>query len=170
MKEKEIDGILFSVAPFQAMEALKLKRELFEKLGPAFGQALGLLKNGITDVGEIELNGEAAARTIEKLISKLDEETFIGLIRRLLRNVTASMTVEGKQVKRSFAANTFDASLDVVFSGRLFTIYPVILLVLEANYPDFFGKMGGIGSKIRQMATSVQPVPASENGSTGLAM
>lgn len=37
------------------------------------------------------------------------------------------------------------ASLDE--EGRLFSIYPVMLLVLEANYPDFFGKMAGsIGS------------------------
>lgn len=164
-KEKTIDGIKFVVTAFQAIEAFKLKSYLMKKFGPSLGQALGTLKGGLPasgDIGEVKLDGEAMSRAIQSLMEQLDEHDFIEFLKRMLRNVAAH--VKGKQFY--FTEDTFDASLDIVFTGKLFTVYPVLLLVLEANYPDFFDKVArGIGSKIKKIITSGPGDENSKNGS-----
>ena len=53
--------------------------------------------------------------------------------------------------------DNFEQNFNKVFGGRLFSIYPVMLLVLEANYPDFFGKVAGnIGSLTQRINTFAQ--------------
>jgi hypothetical protein len=42
-KKKEINGVQFSVAPFLAVQALRLKAYLAKLFGPALGQTLGAL-------------------------------------------------------------------------------------------------------------------------------
>jgi len=157
-KEKEISGIKFSVVPFQVVEALKLKPYLLSKLGPAFGLALGTLKDGLPEngnIGDIKLDGPGISNAIEKLVSQLDETSFIDLIKRLFKNVTAYVTKDGQPLQIQFTDLNFENAMNIVFEGKLFSIYPVMALVLEANFPDFFGKMAqGIGSKIRQIVTS----------------
>ena len=153
-KEKTIDGIKFVVTAFQAVEAFKLKSYLMKKFGPTLGQALGTLKDGLPTsgaIGDVKLDGNAVALAVESLVEQLNEDEFIAFLKRMLRNVVAH--TKGKQFV--FTEETFDASLDIVFSGKIFSVYPVLLLVLEANYPDFFGKMArGIGSKIKKIITS----------------
>lgn len=153
-KERMIDGIKFVVTPFQAVEAFKLKSYLIRKFGPTLGQALGTLKDGLPtsgNIGDIKLDGDAIGRAVQSLAEQLDEDEFVTFLKRMLRNVVAH--VKGKQF--AFTDDTFDAALDIVFSGKLFSVYPVLLLVLEANYPDFFGKVArGIGSKIQKIITS----------------
>jgi hypothetical protein len=160
-KTKEIDGVQFSVTPFPASEAFKLKAYLFKKFAPAAGELSGILKDGFPEsgkIGDIKIDGQVISQTLEKLVAQLGEEDFLALIKRIMQNVCAELTVDGKDLKLFFAQNTFDASLDIVFSGRLFSIYPVLLFVLEANYPDFFGRMAGnIGGRIRKIATSGSP-------------
>jgi hypothetical protein len=158
-KTKIIDGVEFTVAPFMAVEALRLKAYLIKTFGPAFGQMLGTLKDGLPKSGSIEdikLDGPSLAGAIETLMAQLDEEAFINLIKRMFAN----MTVKGKDEKgqgfmRQFDTANFNASMETVFSGRLFTIYPVMGLVLEANYPDFFEKtVRNIGKRITVTASS----------------
>jgi hypothetical protein len=166
-KTKEIDGIQFSVTPFPAIEAFKLKAYLLKKFAPAFSQILEMV-NGIPKGGtvfDITFNGDVITKAVKELITQLDEEEFTALLRRLLQNVCAKTSVDGKALELYFTKDTFEASLDIVFSGSLFTVYPVLLFVLEANFPDFFGKMGGIGGKIQKMLSSEPQKPASKNGS-----
>lgn len=75
----------------------------------------------------------------------------------MLRYVTAKGTdSDGKPVVAMFGDN-FEANFNKVFAGRLFSIYPVMLLVLEANYPDFFGKVAGsIGSLTKRISSFAQ--------------
>jgi hypothetical protein len=171
MKEKEINGVLFTVVPFKAVEALKLKAFLLKKFGPSLGQALGVLKDGLPEsggFGDLRLDGAALSQAIEKLMEQLGEPEFIDLIKRLFKNVTASLMKDGKPLQFSFTEIQFDTAMDVVFTGQLFSIYPVMLLVLEANYPDFFDRLApGIGSRIKQMATSGPAEEASKNESDG---
>jgi hypothetical protein len=168
-KTKEIDGVQFSVTPFPASEAFKLKAYLFKKFAPATGELSGILKDGFPEsgkIGDIKIDGRVIAQTLEKLVAQLGEDDFLALIKRLMQHVFAEITVDGKDLKLFFTQNTFDASLDMVFSGRLFSIYPVLLFVLEANYPDFFGKMAGtIGGRIRQMASLEPPGTVSKEES-----
>jgi len=166
-KEKEIDGIRFSVAPFQAIEALKLKPFLVKKFGPSIGQALGVLKDGLPESGsinDVHLDGAALSQAVEKLMEQLSEDDFISLIKRLFRNVTAFVPKEEKLLELTFTDATFENSMNLVFSGRLFSVYPVMLLVLEANYPDFFGKTAqAIGSRIKKIATSEPAKPSAQS-------
>ena len=165
-KTKTIDGIEFSVAPFMAVEALRLKAFLLRTFGPALGQMIGTLKHVLTKKGELapdmQIDGDSLSKTIETLTSQLDEDSFVNLIKRMFANLVA----KGKDQKtqkgfaRQFDAAHFDNSMNDVFSGRLFSIYPVLLLVLEANYPDFFEKtVRSIGKSIRETLSSE---PASE--------
>ena len=156
--EKTIGDIKFSVAPFQAVEALRLKSFLLKKFGPSFGQVLGILKDGLPTsgrIGDIKLDGDIMSQAIEKLMEQLGEDEFEAFIKRMFRNVTAGLIKDGTSLQLSFADQAFVTSMEIVFTGRLFTVYPVLLLVLEANYPDFFGKMAqGFGTKIQRILTS----------------
>jgi hypothetical protein len=165
-KTKEIDGIPFSVTPFPAIEAFKLKSYLIKKFAPAFSQVLGML-NSIPKNGnflDIKFDSDIITKAVKELILQLDENDFMELLRRLMQNVCARTSVDGKALELYFTKDRFEASLDIIFSGNLFTVYPVLLFVLEANYPDFFKKAGGIGGKIQTMLTSEPQKPASKSG------
>jgi len=97
----------------------------------------------------------------------LDGEQFLSLIQMLFQNVSAVYTAnDGNKVNISFGAGNFDTAMEAVFSGRIFSIYPVILLVLEANFPDFFGRVArGIGSLIPATNTSGPETPSAGEGS-----
>jgi hypothetical protein len=158
-KTKIIDGVEFAVAPFMAVEALRLKAHLIKTFGPAFGQMLGTLKDGLPQNGsglDLKLDGAALAGAIETLMARLDEDSFVNLIKRLFANLVAKgKSEDGKSYARQFDDANFSASLNLVFAGRLFSIYPVIGLVLEANYPDFFAKtVRSIGSRIKEIGIS----------------
>jgi hypothetical protein len=88
---------------------------------------------------------------IEKLTSVLSEDQFIILLKRMFELVGATyVDSNGKQRHIQFGGDNFDLAMEEVFTGRLFTIYPVLLLVLEVNYPDFFAKaVPLIGSRFR---------------------
>jgi hypothetical protein len=56
--------------------------------------------------------------------------------------------------------------MDLVFSGRLFTVYQIALFVLEVNYPDFFDLLAGdIGKRIKRIAASAPEKTASTSDS-----
>jgi hypothetical protein len=160
-KTKEIGGIQFSVTPFQATEAFRLKAYLFKKFAPAVGELSGIMKDGLPKngkFGDLKIDPQVITQTIEKLVGELGEDDFISLIRRLLKNVGAKLTLDGKPAELYFTEETFETSLDLIFGGKTFSLYPVLLFVLEANYPDFFGMVAGnIGGKIKAMVTSDSP-------------
>lgn len=169
MKEKEINGVTFTVAPFKAVEALKLKAFLVKKFGPALGQALGALSNGLPEggsIGDLKLDGATMSQAIEKLMEQLGETEFIDLIKRMFRNVTANLAKDGKPLQFTFSELQFDTAMDMVFTGQLLTVYRVMLFVLEVNYPDFLGLLAqDIGSRIKKIITSGPAEKESKNES-----
>jgi hypothetical protein len=171
-KTKTIDSIEFTAAPFPAIEALRLKAYLIKTFGPALAEALGTFTKGVpttASIGDVPIDGRILAEAVEKLMSTLDEQGFVTLVKRLFIFVTAKgKTAEGKHFVCQFDGANFDASLELAFAGRLFSIYPVIGLVLEANYPDFFDKtVRSIGSRISKIgftaSGSTSEIDASEN-------
>jgi hypothetical protein len=154
-QKKEINGVAFQVAPFMAVEGLRLKAYLVRTFGPALGELLGGINiSKIGAVGDLNLANAPIAAGIEKLMQQLDEDTFIALLKRLFANVIATWQENGKS--RSIAFNQdFDTAMQLVFTGKLFSIYPLIGFVLEVNYPDFFDKVvKGIGKRIQKITTS----------------
>lgn len=135
-KTKEIKSKSYQVTPFMAIEGLRLKTYLVKLVGPALGELAGNV-----DGLDSEINSNSISKVIEKLTEALDENSFIALIKRLLQNVIVNWTdEEGRKHAVAFAQD-FETSLNVVFQGELFSIYPVLAFVLEVNYPDFFGKI-----------------------------
>ena len=163
VKEKVIDGITFTVAPFPAIEALRLKSYLIKTLGPSLAEAVDLFKKG----ADSELTGKSLSGVVEKLSESLDEESFVKLVERMLRLVTAKgKNADGSAIVAMFG-NDFENSFNKVFEGRLFSVYPVMLLVLEANYPDFFGRIAGsIGSLTSKINTFAEVKSEAESDST----
>jgi len=171
-KEKTIDGVKFVATAFPAVEAFRLKAYLMKKFGPTIGQIIGTIEGvppisgkigDIKDkIGDIKLDGDKMANAIETLMEQLSEDEFIAFLQRMLRNVVAHK--DKKQF--AFADEHFETTMDIVFNQHIFSVYPVLLLVLEANYPDFFGKISGIGKKILETATSEKGEKGSESGST----
>jgi hypothetical protein len=167
-KEKKIviDGVTFQVAPFMAVEGLRLKAHLVRTFGPALGELLGGIDGKkISSIAEISLGGNSFAKGLEKLLEQLDEDKFIALIKRLLANVIAIWNEGGKSRSISFTQD-FDTAMQLVFLGKLFSVYELMVFVLKVNYPDFFDKVvSGIGQRIRKTLTSEteETTPQSES-------
>jgi hypothetical protein len=150
-----ISGVTFQVAPFMAVEGLRLKARLVRTFGPAIGELLGGIDGQkVSSMTDINLGGDGVANGLEKLFEQLDEDKFIDLVKQLLNNVIAIWPEGGRS--RSIAFGTdFETAMQLVFLGKLFSIYPLIIFVLKVNYPDFFDKVvSGIGRKIRTTFTS----------------
>jgi hypothetical protein len=167
-----IDGVAFQVAPFMAVEGLRLKAHLVRTFGPALGELLGGIDLGEIGgkksggVADVNLGGDSFAKGLEKLLERLDEDGFEALVKRLLANAIAVWKEGGKSRSVSFGQD-FETAMQLVFLGRLFSIYPLILFVLKVNYPDFFGKTAGvIGRRMKAILTSgtQEATPPSESG------
>lgn len=148
-KSRIIDGISFKVRPFPAIEALQLKAYLLKTFGPAFGRAIGGLESSAG--ADLKINGAEISGAIQTLFSQLSESDFVALIQRMLKEVACEIPDQSGKMVLVNMSEDFSAKLDIVFQGKLFTIYPVILFVLEVNFPDFFGKVGGIGRRLQTM-------------------
>jgi hypothetical protein len=161
-----IDGVTFQVAPFMAVEGLRLKAHLVRTFGPAIGELLGGIDGQkVGGIADISLGGDGIAKGLEKLLEQLDESGFEALVKRLLTNVIAIWPEGGKSRSISFGQD-FETAMELVFLGRLFSIYPLIIFVLKVNYPDFFDKVvSGIGRRTRVTLTSEteEPTPPSES-------
>jgi hypothetical protein len=158
-KEKTINGVKFAAAPLTAIEGLKLKAFLVRSFGPALGEALGSFGNLLKDEkvnADMAIDGQGVARAIERMMMNLDPDQFIELLKKLFSNVTAQVKgPDGKDVLVGFIGAAFDASMELAFAQRTFSVYPVILLVLEVNFPDFFEKAGAaIGTKMKAIVAS----------------
>jgi hypothetical protein len=172
-KEKKtvIDGVTFQVAPFMAVEGLRLKAHLVRTFGPALGELLGGIDLGAADeekgggIADIDLGGDSFAKGLEKLLEQLTEDGFVALISRILKNVIATWNEDGKSRSISFGQD-FETAMQLVFLGRLFSVYELIIFVLKVNYPDFFDKVvSGIGQRIRTTLTSGTEERTPPNGS-----
>jgi len=152
-----IDGVTFQVAPFMAVEGLRLKAHLVITFGPAIGELLGGIDGAkVKSVLDMNPASVSFSNGLEKLFQKLDEDSFIALVKRLLANVIANWNEGGKNHSIAFG-NDFDTAMQLVFLGRLFSIYELIVFVLKVNYPDFFSKVvSGIGKRIQQTLTSAK--------------
>ena len=165
-KKIVIDGVTFQVAPFMAVEGLRLKAHLVSTFGPAIGELLGGI-DGTKVKSVLDMNPASVSFSngLEKLFQKLDEDSFIALIKRLFTNVIATWK-EGEKNHTIAFGNDFDTAMELVFVGKLFSIYELIVFVLKVNYPDFFSKVvSGIGKRIQQTLTSGKGEATQQNES-----
>lgn len=144
-KEIKIDDLQFYIHSFPALEALKLQSILLQKVGPALGQLLGKVKTD--NILDTDLNGEDLSKALQLLFSSLDEEIFISLVLRILKNTIAIIPNEPEIVLNA------EENINRVFQRNLIAIYKVIFEILKFNYSDFFVLMGDIGTKMKGIFT-----------------
>jgi hypothetical protein len=138
-----------------AVEGLRLKAHLVRTFGPALGELLGGIEaQKVGSIADISLGSSNFAKGLEKLLEQLDEHSFEALVKRLLTNVIAIWPEGGKSRSISFGQD-FETAMQLVFLGKLFSIYELLIFVLKVNYPDFFDKVvKGIGQRIQTTFTS----------------
>jgi len=170
-KTTTIDGVTFQVAPFMSVEGLRLKAYLVGTFGPAIAELLGSIDgNKVKGILDMNPSSMSFSSSLEKLLLKLDQDSFIALLKRLFTNVIATWNEDGKPRSISFG-NDFDTAMQLVFLGKLFSVYELAIFVLKVNYPDFFDKVvKGIGRRIQQTLTSAKgemiPPTGSEQSET----
>ncbi len=149
---KEIKGNVFQVAPFMAIEALRLKAYLLKLFGPAIGELAGLAKGiqqgqCVDNIMDVNISADVVSGAIQKLVESLDEDTFVALLKRLFQNITVTYKGGAKEQVLAFGGD-FDTVFNLVFAQNTLSVYPLIKFVLEVNYPDFFTMIGGSGLKM----------------------
>lgn len=156
-KSKTIGGVAFNVTPFPALEALRLKAYIVKKISPALGELIAGVKDNGKSVMDSELDGEQLSKGISMFCEQLSEEEFVSFIQRVFANVWTVVKEEGTSKSISVSlGEDFAGKMDLVFQGKLFQIYPVMLFVLEVNFPDFFEKVRkGFGGKFQTIFSKV---------------
>lgn len=138
----------YIIHPFAAIEALRIQSVLIQKVGPAIGELLGSLdKIDTINVLDSKIDSGKISKSIELLFSELNENEFIKIILRLLKNTEAICKDEGEKLVK-IKLDT-ENNIDIVFRKNLIDIYKLIYYVLKGNYSDFFQLLEGIGNKIK---------------------
>lgn len=142
-RERDIDGIHLAVSQLPAMKALRLSATLGKLFGTPLARALSTID--ITNIGASDVTAVGAAML--SLFEGLSPDQLEALTKELLGPATA----DGKPLLATF---------DLVFAGKVDTIYKVLGFALEVNYGSFFDVLRALG--VRAKAAQVQPkVPAS---------
>lgn len=137
--EHTIDGVTLIITQLPAMKSMKFFREVVETFGPTL-TSLG----NVTDLGSSELS--VFKPVIESLMTNLSEEKLERMTKTLLGEALALH--EGKYLSLS---NT--GVFDLVFQGKVFTIFKFLRYALEVNYGDFIegftgsNPLGALGSQ-----------------------
>lgn len=158
-KEKVIDNHKVVVTQWPARKALSTKLKLIRIIGPGLGEiASGLKGQSLSNqspkgIIDSEMNLEKLSPAIEKLLSALNEETFMSLVTTLM----SATRVDDLEM-------SIELNFDATFSGNLATFYKVALFVLEVNFGSFFGE-NGIGLLKAKAVSLMQSGPMSNNTS-----
>lgn len=162
-KVKVVEGMEFKVVPFPAIEALRLKADLLKIIGPSLGMALGSI-GSMSDVMKAQINGPGISTAIKMLFEQLDADAFIALVRRILDSTSVQIKAGDKVVFYNFQEQgKFDTQFNDVFQGKLLSLYPVMLFVLEVNFPDFFVKARDFGSRLPTHISNVADNTGTDN-------
>lgn len=123
-KKKTIGGHEYSVTQFLATEAIKISRTLKDELGVSFAQGItGVLASG---------DGTVILSTIIRELCKgLDEDGTVKMVKRMLEQSGARC--DGQEILPQF---------DIMFAGKLKTLFVLLAFILEVNYGDFLGEDG----------------------------
>ena len=145
----KIDGMDFTIHPFTAIEALRLKSVIMKKIAPSIGHILGNIdtSNNNTSTDRIKIDGTMFANAIESFFSDLNEDDFLSLILRFLKNTVC--IYKSPDSKMQVIELNSENGINTVFKGKIMSIYKLIFQVLKVNYPDFFVAMESIGNQLK---------------------
>jgi hypothetical protein len=107
---------------FPAMRATRLFMQVAKTIGPALGALMQL---------DPETQLAAAGPELAGALANLDPDQAEKLVPEILGS-TQAQTEDGK-----FIALNTKSNIDLVFSGRLMTMFQVLGFVLQVNFRDF---------------------------------
>lgn len=144
--EKTIDGITLTVTQLPAMKSMKFFREVVDTFGPALTSLGDLSDGGDTDIAMFK-------PVIQSLMMSLSEEKLEMMTRKLLGD--SLVLTEGKYIGLFAGEGIFD----VIFQGKVFTIFKFLRFALEVNYGDFiegFTKINPLGLAVSQSTSQTE--------------
>lgn len=118
---REIDGLTFTTSQLPAMASFTLFGRLVKAVGPAFGALSKLDPSTPLDGAAGELAGAFSA---------IDVDEATRLVPQILSRTTVAISGRHENLQASGA-------VDRVFSGRLGTMFKVLVFALQVNYSDF---------------------------------
>ena len=133
--EKTIDGVTLTLRQLPAMRAMKFFRVLVGCFGPAMMQMTG--ESGGEDGGSL-------SSAIDKLMMELSEDMLQKVIDTLFLDALVEQNGSNKNLMGAGGA------FDLVFQGKIFTVFKFLYFALEVNYGDFIegfnsGDLQGLG-------------------------
>ena len=144
-KKKTIDKLKISVTQWPARKAFKHKRKLGYIFGPALGEIASGLENAKSGDSDSLLDGDYDLSKLgvafEKLFDRLTDEEIDSIFEWMFSGVR----IDEKELTED--------SIDVIFAGKMVTVYKVMGFVLEVNFGSFLGQ-SGIGKLLKKSQTA----------------
>jgi hypothetical protein len=147
-REKEIDGIKFTVRQLPAMKALRMLNRLTRTVGPA-----------VASLGAGGLDMASLPEALAKLGEKLSDAELESITRELLADTTFQPVDGGPGGE---LMKVFDQTL----AGRPETTLKLLAFALEANFANFFGDLQALAAR-RQGSPSAGQKPSPTSGPPG---
>jgi hypothetical protein len=130
--KKDIDGEKFEFLMMPPKVALRILTRLIKIAGEPLGIALAFVTTG--EGLDKEVDPSVVGKSARALIERLDEDEVMNTVIQLCDYAL----MNGKKI-----------TFDVDFTGRMGLMFKVIAGVLEANYADFFGDVGGLAGIVQ---------------------
>lgn len=151
-----IDGTAFTISPLPAMKAFLMLQRLGKVLGPALARVAGAVKGDAVD-------GAGAADALVLLFSGLPPEELETIVRDLLAG-SLVLGEGGKAAPLMTGGANGKGVFDVVFQGRMGTLFKLLAFAIRVNYRDFFdalsGKLGAVAAKMQRQFAGSSTSPA----------
>ena len=133
-KEITIDDLKFSIQQFPALKAMKIEKKLMEVLIPVMGSLISEDKKKHIDMAKVSLG-------IQTGLSSLTEEKFEDVILSSLSSTYAYVNGKPEIINIDI--------FNQVFTGKILTVYKLILEVMKVNKFCFFELLrGGNGTNL----------------------
>lgn len=147
--EKKISGETYRCAPLPASQAIELYADLARIATLASGRLPAIIASLALKAGEDDAAAQIADMQAIAALGDILQRNTSSDIRALVERI-----VSAAEIKRP---SGYDAvNLDDDFTGRLASLLPVIRLVLEVNFADFFPASAGSGPLSRLRAALVR--------------
>jgi hypothetical protein len=141
--EFEVDDITYETEKWGAEMSLSV----LLKIAKITGKPIGLVLGSVIQGGGLstEISGDMLSDAVEALVSNMDEEVCIGVIKQLSSG--EKILCKSKPVK-------FDSH----YQGRLGHLFKVVKASVGVQYGDFFAELLAIIGEQKQVITSKAPI------------
>lgn len=148
--KRTIDGLEFTTTMLPARRASRLGARLLRLAGPVL-RRLGGIKMG-DDVGEL-------IPALFVIFETISDDELESLQAEILCGTSVKMKLPGDKQARNVDMVDGDM-IDLIFTGRLATMYKAMKFAVEVNFSDFFDVLRSAAAKKKAAA----PAPATPEG------